>query len=218
MPDLKTHQAIIELVLAWTLTAVFVFTAIFTCIGLAVRLRNAKYFAALFSALILELIALCLGFFKGFLTFETRPLTRQVEASESGNKDIKAEFEALQKKLLDCAPRNEPITLIGLGTTVTNDVFVPPSPHRRTVKIAAKAECLAGVGGEMHITVSGATAPCESGIVYRNPGAPELLAAEVTCPDEIPAGEGRTYRATAPNHLASGRLVRLEVTATEAPP
>jgi hypothetical protein len=112
----------------------------------------------------------------------------------------------------------EPITLVGVGTTITNDVVVRASPQRRTIKIVAKAECLASVGGQMYITISGASARCESGIVYRNPGVPELLATDVTCSDEIPAGEARTYRATAPNHLASGRLVRLEVTATDAPP
>jgi hypothetical protein len=100
------------------------------------------------------------------------------------------------------------------GTVETSNIVVAASPRPRTISITAKAECAAAVGGSMELTVLGPSKPCTSGKLYRNPGASERLATVLECSDDIPAGETRTYRAVAPNALASGRVVRLEIQQT----
>ena len=84
------HKRAIEAVIAWTLTLVFVFTAIITALSLPglVKIVSEAQQQKLFYVLILELVAVCLGYFKGFLKFRPFPSTKEDNgngSAESGH-------------------------------------------------------------------------------------------------------------------------------------
>ena len=74
MPDVEAHVAIIKLAIAYTLLGAFIFTVVITLLSLigVVEFKSAKQQAALFGALILEIVAVGVGVFKDFLNFDTR--------------------------------------------------------------------------------------------------------------------------------------------------
>jgi hypothetical protein len=96
MPDLTLHAAIIKLAIAYTLLGAFIFTVVITLLSLIglVEFKSSKQQGALFSALVLEIVALGVGVFKDFLNFDarkvqtevTKPLVEQVSRIEAQRK------------------------------------------------------------------------------------------------------------------------------------
>lgn len=66
-----SQKTIIQLIIAWTLTAVFVFTACATALSLVgwLKFEHASQQEKLFYVLIVEVIAVSIGYFKGFIRF-----------------------------------------------------------------------------------------------------------------------------------------------------
>ena len=64
------HQAIIQLIIAYTLVGAFLFTVVITCLSLVgwIKLANSAQQQKLFSVLVVELVVGCLAFFFNFLT------------------------------------------------------------------------------------------------------------------------------------------------------
>lgn len=134
------------------------------------------------------------------------------DAAKQALMTSQSELSRVQKELQYLKVSAEPFTLIGTGTVTTNEVSLRPVNRERRVTIEAQAESIADVpGGWMQLIVSGTSSKCQSGDVYRNQPTPEVLRASVVCEDIIPAGEVRTYVASAPNKLAQGKSVVLKV-------
>lgn len=70
----------IQLVVAWTCVGIFIATAVITLLALVrvIRLAEKKYLDRLFKALILEVVAICLGIFTGKIELPKRVETRYV--------------------------------------------------------------------------------------------------------------------------------------------
>lgn len=81
MLDQALHASIIKLSLAYTLLGAFIFTIIVTCgslIGL-VRFVNPTQQARLFTALIVELVTICLGTFVNILNLDPRTVQKDIQ-------------------------------------------------------------------------------------------------------------------------------------------
>lgn len=74
------HQEVIQLVIAYTLAGAFVFTVIITCLSLIgwIKFADKKQQKKLFTCLIVELIAVSLGFFCGFLNFNPHQVAQDL--------------------------------------------------------------------------------------------------------------------------------------------
>lgn len=67
------HKLIIELIIAYTLAGAFVFTVIITCLSLVgwIRFADPQQQKKLFYIIIVELAALCIGYFGNFINFNS---------------------------------------------------------------------------------------------------------------------------------------------------
>ena len=74
------HVELIQLIIAYTLAGAFVFTVIATCLSLLgiVKFADQKQQQRLFTVLILELMAIGLGFFAGFLKFDPKQVSETI--------------------------------------------------------------------------------------------------------------------------------------------
>lgn len=86
------HRKAIEGVIAWTLTLVFVFTAIITALSLLglVKFQDETQQERLFWLLIVELVVVCIGYFRGFLTYRslskvTPQQNPEIDSAPKGN-------------------------------------------------------------------------------------------------------------------------------------
>lgn len=75
------HQAIIQLIIAYTLVGAFIFTVAITCLSLVgwVRFADSKQQNRLFLVLIIELVTIGLGSFSSFLQFNPGSVSNQIE-------------------------------------------------------------------------------------------------------------------------------------------
>ena len=75
------HQQIISLAIAYTLAGAVVFTVIVTCLSLVgwIKLADSKQQNKLFYVLIVELIAISVTFFGGFLNFNPVQVQTRIE-------------------------------------------------------------------------------------------------------------------------------------------
>jgi hypothetical protein len=89
----------IQLVIAWTCVGIFIATAVITLLALVrvIRLAEKKYLDRLFKALVLEVVAICLGIFTGKIELPERVEKRYVEKGEEVGR-VKT-VEALQPEL-----------------------------------------------------------------------------------------------------------------------
>jgi hypothetical protein len=89
----------IQLVIAWTCVGIFIATAVITLLALVrvIRLAEKKYLDRLFKALVLEVVAICLGIFTGKIELPERVEKRYVEKGEEAGR-VKT-IEALQPEL-----------------------------------------------------------------------------------------------------------------------
>jgi hypothetical protein len=76
-----SHQEIIQLVIAYTLTGAFVFTVGITCLSLVgiVKFVNPKQQNKLFAILIVEIVVMGLGSYSNFLKFDPKKVAAQIE-------------------------------------------------------------------------------------------------------------------------------------------
>src|SRR5258707_453505 len=75
-----THQGIIQIIIAYTLVGAFVFTVVATSLSLVgwIEFKDSKQQKRLFSILIVELVAGCVGFFFNFLTLNPAPVVKEI--------------------------------------------------------------------------------------------------------------------------------------------
>jgi hypothetical protein len=93
------HQEIIQLTIAYTLAGAFVFTVVITCLSLVgwIRFADKKQQRKLFGCLIVEVVAVGVGFFSGFLKFDPAQVAQNLV--EQG-KEIRKMQENLQPRSL----------------------------------------------------------------------------------------------------------------------
>ncbi|HEX5135594.1 MAG TPA: hypothetical protein VFY93_01350 [Planctomycetota bacterium] len=74
----------IQLVIAWTCVGVFIATALITLLALVrvIRLAEKKYLDRLFKALVLEIVAVCIGIFTGKIELPKAVEDRVMERGE----------------------------------------------------------------------------------------------------------------------------------------
>ena len=73
-------QGMIQLIIAYTLVGAFVFTVVVTCLSLVgwIKFKDSKQQKKLFSILIVELVAGCVGFFFNFMTLNPGPVVKEI--------------------------------------------------------------------------------------------------------------------------------------------
>lgn len=78
------NSELIQLTIAYTFTAVLVFTAVITALSLIgkVRFANQAQQRTLFRVLIVELVIVGVGFFSGFLEFDANEVQREIVTKE----------------------------------------------------------------------------------------------------------------------------------------
>ncbi|MEM9174026.1 MAG: tetratricopeptide repeat protein [Myxococcota bacterium] len=87
------HQELIRLIVAYTLVGVFVLTAVFTTLSMVgvIEFAHKRQQQTLFAVLIVEVVAVALGFFTDFLEFDPQNVTSLVVDAEL--RDRRAIFE-----------------------------------------------------------------------------------------------------------------------------
>jgi tetratricopeptide (TPR) repeat protein len=90
------HQTIIQIIVAYTLAGVFVFTAVVTALSLLgiVKFADKRQQRRLFQILICELVIGCVAFFIGWLKFDPRKASTQIAKEE-----LSSRRKAFEEKL-----------------------------------------------------------------------------------------------------------------------
>lgn len=103
MPDTNVHKAIIELIISYAVVGVFVFTAITACLSMVFPaiIPDPKVRRNLFTLLILEIVAGCLGVFFNIFNFNPKKAQDQVEAPLVANISALAEQKQTLATTLD---------------------------------------------------------------------------------------------------------------------
>ncbi len=88
------HIQLIQLVVAYTLAGAFVFTVFVTCLSLVgwIKFANSKQQQKLFATLIVEVVAVSIGFFGGLLKFDPKQVQQNIEQVK-----LDEQVELLQK-------------------------------------------------------------------------------------------------------------------------
>lgn len=99
--DMINHQDFIRLIVAYTLTGAFVFTVVITCLSLVgwIKFADKKQQRKLFGCLIVELVVMCLGFFKGFLNFNVQQVAQDLVEQGKAIRKLEEKQNPLRKPL-----------------------------------------------------------------------------------------------------------------------
>ncbi|WP_049629469.1 tetratricopeptide repeat protein [Cellvibrio sp. pealriver] len=111
--------SIIQLTIAYTFTAVIVFTAVITALSLIgkVRFADQSQQKTLFRVLIIELVAIGVGLFSGIIKFDANAVRKEIVATEfNARKNVFDEKLAEAKQLYSAGKLTEAYTLV-------NDLF-----------------------------------------------------------------------------------------------
>jgi hypothetical protein len=81
---MSTHSHLIQLIVGYTLAGALVFTVVVTCLSLVgwIKFADAGQQNKLFAVLIVELVAVGVGFFAGLLKFDPTQVERKIREAE----------------------------------------------------------------------------------------------------------------------------------------